>query len=187
MCLLILAPLIAAANCTDKLTPTSRIEHVGMYSNTKPGSHRFYTRGEDKAGSYMDIELWRAGECFFGKFAATPGKEGDPAWGFIENFSYDTKSKAADFSAKLTTGFIKGVPSKDLFEFTGKFDYKEFTGTVTCTDKREASPGTNLMPTKTQKTSFKLEKDAESYLSGVGHTYGAWLEHVQNGINGPKW
>lgn len=191
-CLSFLLPAVAnSANCRADLKPASPIEHVGIYTNTAPNSYKFYTKGEH--GYLMDIELWHAGDCFFGRFRASEGTEGDPSLGAIDDFAYDPKSKMVSFRSKLTLGVFyqnskdtTGTPTKDLFEFAGKFDYRQFVGTMTSIDK---SGDANPRPTKTQKTVFKLQKDSESLLSGITHTYAAWLEHAQldSKQSGPKW
>lgn len=167
-CLALAAPVLCnAANCNETLSAATPIEPVGAYSN--PASDLT----KNRTPYIYFVQLWRAGNCYFGGFAVNNSRDGEATRGFIDGFTYDPASHATQFSSKL----VIGSGSKDFFEFSGKFDLKKFTGTFTYVDKQDKEP-----PIAT-KVTLTLEKKYRTTmaLDGGKNTYGAWREENKRG------
>src|SRR5689334_12968176 len=92
------------------------ISVVGEFSNMR------FT-GEHAYG--YSVQVWRAGGQLVGLFLASEGLAGDTPAGILENVTFDTRTGALSFRAKLSIGSDvqangSQAPSWDLFEFTGK-------------------------------------------------------------------
>lgn len=81
------------------------------------------------------VELWRQGNALVGLFLASEGLQGDTPTGLLEDVRFDTKTGRLSFRTRLTIGVVyskehDGVPSLDVFEFSGVLGKNRLTGTL---------------------------------------------------------
>ena len=103
-----------------------RVSVVGHFTNMR------FT--EEHAYGYA-VELWRHGDSLLGLFLASEGLQGDTPTGLLEDLKFDTKTGRIFFRAKLSIGVVyskdhDGVPSRDVFEFSGVLGKNRLTGTL---------------------------------------------------------
>ncbi len=179
----LLTPILShAADCSANIQAASSIELVGVYASPLPSS-----RSTGMAYWY-DVDLWRVDDCYFGYLTVTNSREGDPPYGIL-SFRLAPNDNRISFSSKLSMavryqGADKpGIPTKDLFEFSGTFNKTQIVGAFTYSDKLSADPST------TQKTRLKIDPKHTLYLSKKGTTFRDWQEDAERTLNfsGPKW
>ncbi len=171
---LLALPLSASA---QKPAPPA-VAVVGSFSNMR------YT--EEHAYGYA-VELWRHEKSLIGMFLASEGLAGDTPTGLIENVEYNARTGALSFQARLTTGVVyskehDGVPSRDLFRFTGYLKGSRLRGRLDRYDllNPHAAPTTELVVLPREKSA----SDMTAYKS-----YFEWRGAVDEILNfrGPKW
>ena len=178
---LLLAPLASSAvQCTDLLDAASPIEAIGVYASA-PG---------DGASYWYGIDLWHAGDCYFGYLRATRSREGDAPAGIIV-FRSASGDGAMTFTARLSDGVLDQGPDKpavaaqDLFEFAGTFKRKQITGAFTHSELvRGTRPVTHAAKLILQADSARIIS-----LSAKGTTFLAWNEDATALLRnyGPRW
>jgi hypothetical protein len=99
---------------------------IGYFTNVK------YT-GEHAYG--YSVNLWRQEDNILGLISAHSGLIGDPPAGLLEDVKFDPRTNRLSFRAKLTTGLVysrqyKGVPSRDVFEFSGFLNKDKLSGVL---------------------------------------------------------
>lgn len=141
---------------------------------------------EEHAYGYS-VELWRQGDSLVGLFLAAEGPQGDTPTGLLEKVKFEMKTGKLSFRAKLSMGVVyskeyNGVPSRDVFEFSGVLGKNRLTGTLRRLD------GLNLRDTpKIEKivlTRSKSNQGMEPFQS-----FDDWKK-AADGIlkfRGPKW
>jgi len=92
------------------------IRAIGEFSNAQQTS-------DDHAYGYA-LELWRDGDSVIGLFFVFEGLNGDAPMGAIENVTFDSRTGALSFTAKVSTGVVLlpgggQEPVLELFEFSG--------------------------------------------------------------------
>lgn len=166
-------------DCVRIPDPT-RIEVVGRFSDMR------YT--EEHAYGHV-VELWRAGGCLFGLLVVSEGLAGDTPVGELNDVRYDPATGALSFTAKLTMGVTQArgstawVPSRDLFQFTGRLRGKVLKGKLRRSDPltAEARPvGEDIV----------LRRDPEQEAPVIAaDRYGEWRKTAESILRfrGPKW
>lgn len=99
---------------------------IGYFSNMR------FT--EEHAYGYS-VELWQRGDTPLGLFFASEGLQGDTPTGILEDVKFETKTGKLSFRTKLTMGVVyskehNGVPSRDVFEFSGVLSKNQLLGTL---------------------------------------------------------
>jgi len=115
--------LPAAFTGQDSAPPVSVI---GYFSNMR------FT--EEHAYGYS-VELWGRDDTLLGLFFASEGLQGDTPTGLLEDVKFDTRTGKLSFRAKLSMGVVyskdhNGVPSRDVFEFSGVLGENRLTGSL---------------------------------------------------------
>jgi hypothetical protein len=157
---------------------TAKITEIGAFSNLR--------HTEEHAYGYT-VMLWRSGNCVFGLFESSAGLAGDTPIGELHQVKYDAKNGTLSFTAKLTTGVVRGAqgdePSHDLFRFEGTLRSKRLAGMIA--HAQPDRPG--LEPTR-EKADLPASSDAAEFMHGPA-TYGEWREAWQPVLKfrGPKW
>ncbi len=146
------------AAIAQRAEPPAAVAVVGSFSNMR------YT--EEHAYGYS-VELWRHGNSLIGLFLASDGPPGDTPTGLIENVEFRPKTGSFTFQARLTTGVVyskehDGVPSRDLFRFTGFLKGSRLSGRLERYDllNPHAAPVTEQVTLRREKpasdmTTFK--------------------------------
>ena len=141
---------------------------------------------EEHAYGYA-VELWRYEKSLIGLFLASEGLEGDTPAGIIENLEFNDKTGALSFQARLTTGVVyskehDGIPSRDLFRFTGFLKSSRLRGRLERYDllNPHAAPAT-------EKVVLPREKSASDMTAYK--TFSEWKEVTDEILEfrGPKW
>ena len=174
--------LTNAADCTASLKPTDEITGVGVFSSAFPS-----IRNTGMAYWY-GVDLWRVDSCYFGYLTVTNSREGDPPYGVL-SFRLPPDSNSLSFSSKLSMAVSyqgpdkPGIPTRDLFEFSGTYDKKQIIGTFTYYDK--LADGKPI----TQKTRLRAGQMDALWLTKKGTTYRDWQIDAERMLNmsGPKW
>ena len=166
------------SNACATIAPSAPISEIAAFSNMRYTEEHAY--GET-------VLLWRAGSCIFGLFESAQGLQGDTPIGELQDVTYNPKTGALEFAAKLTLGVISGPASptpqfsRDLFTFDGTLGSARLTGAlIHATQLDPRPPARNIvLPAST--------KDAE--FMGGSATYGAWREKWEPILKrrGPKW
>jgi hypothetical protein len=134
------------------------------------------------------IELWREGNSVFGLLDFADGLQGDTPTGLLQDAAFDPGSGRVSFKAKLTVGLHycalhrKPVPSRDLFEFSGKLREARLTGNLTRSDA--------LHPERRPRAEQVLLKKTEEVVSPIeAASYVEWRRRVDAilRLRGPKW
>jgi hypothetical protein len=169
-------PAVECATIPD----TAQVQALGAFSDMR------YT--DEHAYGYS-VELWRAGRCVFGLFAASEGLAGDTPTGELTSVRYDPRTGRLGFSAKLTMGVTteKGstapVPSRDLFVFTGYLSNKVLRGQLRQSNR--------LRPdlTAVQRDVILARSPEQEDFILEAHTYGEWRKKTESILRfrGPKW
>lgn len=151
---------------------------VGRFTNMR------YT--EEHAYGYA-VELWRHKKLLIGMFLASEGPLGDTPTGLIENVAYDARTGALTFQARLTTGVVyskehDGVPSRDLFRFTGNLKGSRLRGRL----ERYDLLNPHAAPAAEQVT-LPREKSASDMTAF--DNFSEWKEAADEILKfrGPKW
>ena len=168
------APSAAFAQQTGK----PAVEVVGRFTNMR------FT--EEHAYGYA-VELWRHEKTMLGMFLASEGLEGDTPAGRLENVNFDAKTGALSFEAKLTIGVVyskehDGVPSRDLFCFTGVLKGNQLRGRLERLDMLESRP-----TPKPEQIVLRGKGSASGMLAYK--SYADWKEAIDEILKfrGPKW
>lgn len=133
------------------------------------------------------VEVWRYDETLVGLFLASEGLEGDTPAGLLEKLSFDEKTGAISFEARLCLGVVyskqhDGVPSRDLFRFKGSLKRNQIHGRLDRLDMLEPKPAP-----KTEQVVLKREK-SNSALAAY-KSYPDWKQSIDEILKfrGPKW
>jgi hypothetical protein len=156
----------------------SRVTFLGEFSNMRFTEEHAYG---------VAIELWREGNSVFGLLDFADGLQGDTPTGLLQDAAFDPTSGRVSFKAKLTVGLHccrqhRNVPSRDLFEFSGKLREARLTGNLTRSDA--------LHPEHRPHAEEVLLKKTEEVASPIeAVSYVEWRRKVDAILRfrGPKW
>jgi hypothetical protein len=164
--------------CTQ-MADAARIVPIGAFTNLRQAGEHAY--GDT-------VMLWRAGDCVFGLFEWVGGLAGDSPLGAIQNVSYDPRTGALAFAARLTTGTVSGrgegpQPSRDLVTFRGEVDRSRVIGSVAQTEQSrpDARP-------EWRRVVLGASRERAEQMGGP-ETYGEWRAAWEPILarRGPKW
>ncbi len=172
--ILIGMPRIGLAQKPGKL----KIDVVGSFTNM---------RFTDEHAYGTSVELWRHQGTLVGVLYSSEGLQGDTPAGLLDKVTFSATTGALSFEAKLSTGVVyskanEGVPSRDLFRFTGVLEKGKLLGRLERIDMLDP-----LAVPKAEE--IVLRRDSEA--SGIKPfaDYASWKEHVDAilKLRGPKW
>ena len=170
--------LATAFAATAQAQSTARpIQPLGEFSNMR------FT--EDHAYGYA-VQLWRDGPSVIGLLLVAEGPPSDTPAGLLEHVTFDTRTGALAFTARLTTGeqLLSGggqQPSRDLFVFTGTVRRGELAGTMKRSDAAQPS-----RPASSER--IRLRKQTEMPFPRAA-TYEEWKRGIDEILKsrGPRW
>jgi hypothetical protein len=176
----LLAPSDPAPQCSAlELSKETAIHFVGAYTNMR------YT--EEHAYGYS-VHLWRAGRCFVGLFMASDGLAGDTPTGLLEAVRYDQSTGFLSFRSRLTEGLVRtrdqhDLPSRDRYEFTGRFDGRGIHGRLVHTNAVTPS----ARPLTAQVVLQRSTVEEETAITAA--TVADWQRQVAEVLRrrGPRW
>jgi hypothetical protein len=170
----------AAGAAVATAAATDAIEFLGAYSNQVHSS-------EHAEGFRLD--LWRHGRNVVGIFSVAAGPAGDTPVGRIEGARYDAGSGRLAFRAKLSIGLRylepdRQLPTRDLYEFSGRIGPGSVTGVLLHHDRLEARNA----PLRLRITLRRLSGDSGRDPSGA-RRYAVWQAWVDELLQrrGPRW
>ena len=141
---------------------------------------------EEHAYGYA-VELWRHDNAMMGLFLASEGLQGDTPAGLLEKVSFNEKTGAFAFEARLSTGVVyskehNGVPSRDLFRFKGALKDQRLSGQLERLDMLESHP------TRKAEQIVLRSKGAASEMTSYKN-YAEWKKAIDDILKfrGPKW
>lgn len=150
---------------------------LGVFSRVDSGD------GEHCNG--YDVELWNNNGSLIGMIHHHRGLCGDPPAGLIEDVSYDKKTGALSFQARLSDGWAglnASEPTKDIIVFRGVLANKMLRGRVCW-----KTPNTNIC---LRQETVRLSVKHDSYWAHQSYaTYEEWKKAKQRILDfrGPKW
>jgi len=154
-----------------------RLVFLGEFSNIRFTEEHAYG---------VSVELWQSGNSVFGLLDFADGLQGDTPTGLLQDAAFDPVSGRVSFKARLTVGLHYcrqhwNVPSRDLFEFSGKLREAMLTGNLTRSDA--------LHPEHKARTERVLLKRTEELAPIQAASYLEWKREVDTilKIRGPKW
>jgi len=178
--------LLAAGIPPERYSPSARSSvpdmsrrpmFLGEFSNMRFTEEHAYG---------VAIELWREGNSVFGLLDFADGLQGDTPTGLLQDAAFDPVSGRVSFKARLTVGLHYcrqhwNVPSRDLFEFSGKLREAMLTGNLTRSDA--------LHPEHKARTERVLLKRTEELAPIQAASYLEWKREIDTilKIRGPKW
>lgn len=175
----LIAILVGSAQVAFAQNPgNSKIAVVGSFANM---------RFTDEHAYGTSMELWRLERTLVGLLYVSEGLQGDTPAGLLEKVTFDANTGALSFEAKLTTSVVysrqhDGVPSRDLFRFTGVLKKGQLRGRLERLDL--------LDPHSTPKPE-RIVLRRESAASGMRAfaDYASWKAHADSilKLRGPKW
>jgi hypothetical protein len=172
--ILIGMPGIGLAQRPGKL----KIDVVGSFTNM---------RFTDEHAYGASVELWRHQGTLVGLFHFSEGLQGDTPAGLLEKVTFNATTGALSFEANLSTGVVyskthNGVPSRDLFRFTGVLKKGHLRGLL----QRIDLLGPHAVP-KPEEIVLRRESEASGMKPFAD--YPSWKEHVDEilKLRGPKW
>jgi hypothetical protein len=159
-------------------TSAQRPRFLGEFSNVRYSKEHAYG---------VAVELWQTGGSVFGLLDFAEGLEGDTPAGLLEDVEFDAGTGRISFKAKLSLGIHycarhpKGIPSRDLFEFSGKLTQDRLAGTLVHSDVLHAKQEPSI-----QK--IVLDRKAAGPLPGPV-SYQEWRRWADAQVKrrGPKW
>ena len=123
-------------------------QRLGAFSNVR------FTA--DHAYGYS-IQLWQQDDALVGHLLHANGPDGDTPLGVLEDVTYDGKTGALRFTARLTTGVIvehgTSVPNCLRYVFAGRLQSRILTGTMRV---EELTPGAARSAARTAPESLSL-------------------------------
>jgi hypothetical protein len=169
--------LLAAASAFAQ-DPNRPLRLLGEFSNLR------FT--EEHAYGYA-VDLWRDGDSVVGLFLASAGLAGDTPAGALENVTFNARTGALSFTARLSTGvtILPGggqEPTRDLFEFSGALQAGMLTGTLKRYDARQPA-----RPPSREGVQLRFQpQQSEALPSG---SYADWKRRTGEILKfrGPKW
>lgn len=173
-------PLGGRESDCSTIRDSARIQPVGAFSNMR------FT--EEHAYGYT-LELWRAGNCLFGLFESSEGLSGDTPTGMLDQVRHDAATGKLTFGARLTMGVTKPknatdwVPSRDLFEFSGRLGPRVIKGKLRQSDQLQ--PGVSTIE---REIVLPLSKQQGEFMIRAAN-YGEWRKQAEPILKarGPKW
>ncbi|MBI4165151.1 MAG: hypothetical protein HY508_05385 [Acidobacteria bacterium] len=175
-----LTALAAAAPspATARQASKHSVDVVGRYTNMR------YT--EEHAYGYA-VELWRHENAMIGLFLATEGLDVDIPAGLLEKVTYDEKTGALSFEARLSIGVVyskeyNGAPSRDLFRFRGSLKKNQLRGQLERLDLLEPHSAA-----KTEQIILRRKQSASDMTAFK--SYADWRDAKGEILKfrGPKW
>jgi len=155
-----------------------KTQAVGSFSNMK------YT--DEHAYGYA-VELWRYNHTLVGLFLASEGLAGDTPTGLLEKLSFDEKTGAISFEAKLSMGVVysqqhDGVPSRDVFRFKGILKRNQLRGRLERLDMLEPQPAP-------QTEQIVLKREESNSALAAYKNYADWRQYADEILKfrGPRW
>jgi hypothetical protein len=108
-----------------------RLVFLGEFSNMRFTTEHAYG---------VSVELWREGASVFGLLDFADGLQGDMPTGLLQDVAFKPATGQLSFNVKLTSGLHycpqhpSGVPSRDVFLFTGNLTDFRLRGKLTRSD-----------------------------------------------------
>ena len=163
---------------TGSQTSAQRPRFLGEFSNVKYTEEHAYGAA---------VELWGADSSVFGLFDFAEGLQGDTPTGLLDDVEFDPGSRRLSFKAKLSLGLHycarhpKGVPSRDLFEFSGKLTQERLAGTLVRSDALHPEGKPDIRRIALAKTAGAPPLEPASY--------GEWKRWADAIVKrrGPRW
>lgn len=144
-------------------------------------------RYTDEHAYGYSVELWRGEMAMMGLFLTSEGLQGDNPAGLLEKVSFDANTGALSFEARLSTGVVyskehDGVPSRDLFRFTGVLKGRQLRGRLERLDMLDPQPSP-----KTEQIVLRREGSASGMTAY--ESYAEWKKAMDEILKfrGPKW
>ncbi|MBX7136286.1 MAG: hypothetical protein K1X67_26755 [Fimbriimonadaceae bacterium] len=151
---------------------------LGIYSHVESGD------GGEHCNGY-DVELWNHDGSFIGLINHHRGLCGDAPAGLLEDVSYDSRTGALSFRAKLTDGWAGrnlSEPTKDIIVFRGVLAKSELKGTICWT--------TPVTVRCLREETISLPRMQDSSWAGKSYaTYEEWKKAQEPILQfrGPRW
>lgn len=168
----------ASGTAFGQIPGKSKVDVVGSFTNMR------FT--DEHAYGYA-VELWRHEKSLIGLFLASEGLQGDTPAGVLEKVTFDANTGALSFEAKLSTGVVyskehDGVPSRDLFRFTGVIKKGQVRGRLERFDMLD--PHSAPKPEE-----IVLRRELSTSAMRAFADYASWKAHVDSILEfrGPKW
>jgi len=167
-----------AADPSVSLRTVHRFVFLGEFSNVRSTEEHNYG---------VVVSLWSLGSSVVGLLDVADGLQGDTPVGRLEGVRFDPASGRISFRAKLSVGrhyclqHKTGVPSRDLFEFSGRLDRKALAGTLVHSDSRHPEHAAKIELITLRKIERASQLEAADYAEWKTRT-DAILKR-----RGPQW
>jgi hypothetical protein len=143
------------------------------------------SRSADPHADGVRIDLYKHERGWSGFISVYTGPVADPPAGHLEGLQVDERTRTIAFTARLSLGVTmvarEWVPSRDIFEFSGRIDRDALSGVLITRVVGDGATRT----TSTEKVVLPREPDSRASPSSYAEWRAMWEARLQ--ARGPRW